>query len=245
MNNNTESPSPSHASSVEHGGQLEDALEVSEEADMNELPEEVQLKLHLRKGEPLTRCRAIKHWPTPTWNYKKTSESFDLLLARIKFHVDNLKATGSKGLEWPDKTPYVQPTNSTTQKSFRPIFEEDFESALARAWNSEKKRLGDDKEVFINIFVYLKDTVSAGSKKNTIHRATEGKIQQVNRHINSATTRKEIQLVDKAMLPRDIARRPNLPEEGDPIEVPDHRAEELRRKRQVDADEQQKDWAMA
>ncbi|KAG0287558.1 hypothetical protein BGZ98_004602, partial [Dissophora globulifera] len=48
-------------------------------------------ELHFRKGEPITRCLAIKNWLTPSLTYIKANENFDTFIARIKIHINNLK----------------------------------------------------------------------------------------------------------------------------------------------------------
>lgn len=187
------------------------------------LPDSITITLNFRRGEPLGALRQIKGWPAPTWNHAK-EDGFGLLIGRITNGITQLKALKpeNKGLIWPDSVPYVQPTNSTKQRGYIPVYEDDYSEVLAKAWNSERKRLGNSSgDISVKLYVYLRDT---GVTSQTIQRASKKIIEEAHRLINSAkaSSAKKIGKFTQAFLSRDIAAGvvPH-PQEGT-IEIPNN-----------------------
>ncbi|KAG0195888.1 hypothetical protein BGX28_000426 [Mortierella sp. GBA30] len=192
--------------------------------NLEALPDSFKILLHFGRGEPLGNLRSIRDWPTPTWIHKK-EDGYGVLLGRITDHITALKAKKQeyRGLEWPTRVPYVQPTNSSKQKSFQPTNESDYEKVLAHAWHAERKRLGGEEGVIVKIFVYLKDNGAKSS--STLQRASQKRIEEANRLINRARAAGDLPQVGKftqAMLSRDMASANNQSQDGQPIVVPDN-----------------------
>ncbi|KAF9209173.1 hypothetical protein BGZ49_005960 [Haplosporangium sp. Z 27] len=120
-------------------------------------PETIPIKLHLRKGQPLIRCRATKDLPDPTgWDHNLENDTFDMFCAQIRSRL-----TGVEGLEWPsDANPYIQPAHTTPQKRYKELTPENLQTRLFKAWKIESKRADNESEAYVHIFVYLEPSGS-------------------------------------------------------------------------------------
>ncbi|KAF9283571.1 hypothetical protein BGZ68_005258 [Mortierella alpina] len=149
------------------------------------LPDTTKIILHFRKGEPLGTLRSVKDWPTPTWEHKR-EDGYYVLMGRIEHQIKRLKLMKPEnaGLVWPAPVPYVQPTNHSTQRSYRPVNQEDYEKVLAHAWYSERRRLGNEESVRIRIYVYLND--GNDERSQHIQRAPVRRMEEAGRIIQEA-----------------------------------------------------------
>ncbi|KAF8924755.1 hypothetical protein BGZ58_001444 [Dissophora ornata] len=139
------SPTPSLApSSSKDDSRVPDALNV---------PENIQIKLHLRKGTPLVQCRSTKDLPDPpSWGHNWERDSFSILCARIRECVP----ADLPGVEWSaDALPYVKPTRHSAGRSYQQLDEHNFVDRLKKAWRMEERRLGDVTKIVVPIFAYL------------------------------------------------------------------------------------------
>ncbi|KAF9104270.1 hypothetical protein BGX27_010181 [Mortierella sp. AM989] len=119
-----------------------------------QVPKIIQIQLHLRKGQPLIRCRSTKDLPDPApWELDLENDTFDTLCAKIRS-----RTVGFVGLDWPrNGIPYLQPAHTTPQKRYKELTEENFKARFEKAWKLESRRVGKDSEVFLHIYVYLED----------------------------------------------------------------------------------------
>lgn len=185
-----------------------DELMLDDLPDLDVLPASVKVSLHFRRGKPLGKLRSIRDWPIPSWSHSK-DEGYGFLIGRITNHVTTLRGMKPEnaGLVWSPAEPYVQPTNSTKQKGYQRIDDETYEKVIARAWHAEKKRLGDDSQASVKIFVYLMDTSDRGM---TVKRQSKKRIEEANMRILEAQTAGRLLNVGKftaAVMARDEALR--------------------------------------
>ncbi|CAO3567095.1 unnamed protein product [Mortierella alpina] len=132
----------------------------------------IDIKLHPRKGQPLTHCRAPKDFPGP----------FDLLLSTehdsYTTFCSKIRAQLTASLpeySWPrDTHPYLRPTHSATQTHYKELTDDNFETRMHKAWRTESRRLdGTDEAVYIHVFAYLikaekgEDKLTNGSSRRT------------------------------------------------------------------------------
>ncbi|KAI1307324.1 hypothetical protein EDD11_004532 [Mortierella claussenii] len=115
-------------------------------------PDNVKIKLHLRRGEPQVRCRASKDLPKPiTWVHSLKDDTYSVLCARIRASV-----AGVAGVEWPNGGhPYIRPTHTATQLNYLELNEDNCSQQITKAWRAESKRLEHSGEEYINLFIYL------------------------------------------------------------------------------------------
>ncbi|KAF9423624.1 hypothetical protein BGZ76_003643 [Entomortierella beljakovae] len=131
------------------------------------LPDKFQIKLHLRKGQPLIRCRSTKDLPDPSgWDHHAENDSFEDFCAQISSRVANLE-----GIVWPkDGHPYIQTAHTTPQKRFKELNSRNLRARLDKAWRLESRRLSDDTKVFIHIYVYLQSSDGSSSRSAVDNR---------------------------------------------------------------------------
>ncbi|KAF9169393.1 hypothetical protein BGX21_009433 [Mortierella sp. AD011] len=124
-----------------------------------QLPENVEIKLHLRKGQPLIRCRSTKDLPDPEgWEHNLENDTFETFCAKIRS-----RTTGIEGLEWPeDGHPYIQPAHTTPQKRYKELTPQNLSFRLEKAWRLESRRLSDESKVFVHVYVYLEPSENGG-----------------------------------------------------------------------------------
>ncbi|GJJ75952.1 hypothetical protein EMPS_08310 [Entomortierella parvispora] len=154
---------------------MEETLQ-SQRPDIFQLPSKIQISLNFKRGEPRGAPRSIKAWPTPTWTHYK-EDGFSVLVGRISNHLRNLQAIDIKnrGLYWPGSVPYIQRSHSTKQMNYPSLNEDNCYRALAKAWYNEKKRVGDEGDVQVKVFVYLKDKniENQAIQHTQVHASTE------------------------------------------------------------------------
>lgn len=193
-------PSASQSSRSSEGPVERDTIPV--------LPDALKVRLHIRKGQPLTRCRVTKELPdTKTWEHRlgpDLQDSYGVFLERIRQHIQN-----TPSIDWPrDSVPYLQPTHSTPQKSYQRLDENSFDASIKKAWRAEAKRLNNPSQVFINIFVYVADrraTAAAAGGHNTLQRATQARIQAATERLNASDL--TLGPITTRLFVRDLAQR--------------------------------------
>ncbi|KAG0345041.1 hypothetical protein BGZ54_005684, partial [Gamsiella multidivaricata] len=153
------------------------ASQPSQPAVVLEMPDTIQIKLHLRKGIPRVRCRSLKDLPDPEiFPHNWRQDPFEVLRARIRS-----RAKGLSGLEWPmDALPYIRPSNSSPQQHYQEVNKDNCDERIAKAWRTEAKRLGDLSKVYVHLFIYLVDAndtkkgITAGKRSSNAIQQTSG-----------------------------------------------------------------------
>ncbi|KAF9279095.1 hypothetical protein BGZ68_008134 [Mortierella alpina] len=145
------------------------AASTTETADATPPPEAaafIHIKLHPRKGLPLTHCRAPKSFPGPfdltlSMEYESFTEFCNKIRAQLVVSLPEFS--------WPRGAhPYIRPTHSATQTHYLELTEANFETRINKAWRTESRRLdGTAEEVYIHIFAYL---IKAEQEKDGVRR---------------------------------------------------------------------------
>ncbi|KAF9947919.1 hypothetical protein BGZ72_010153 [Mortierella alpina] len=113
----------------------------------------INIKLHPRKGLPLTHCRAPKSFPGPfDITLSMEHDSYKDFCSRIRTHI----TTSLPEFSWPETAhPYIRPTHSATQTHYLELTEANFQARINKAWRTESRRLDGTEEVYIHVFAYL------------------------------------------------------------------------------------------
>ncbi|GJJ67931.1 hypothetical protein EMPS_00277 [Entomortierella parvispora] len=140
------SPASSHSGSHHENEDHDESIDV---------PPVILIQLHLRKGQPLVRCRSTKDLPNPApFQYNIKEESFDHLIHLIRTHLPEVP-----GRDWPeDARPYLQPAHTTPQKKYREMSEENYRPRMEKAWRVSYKRVSKEMlrdPVCVHLFIYL------------------------------------------------------------------------------------------
>ncbi|KAF9438525.1 hypothetical protein BGZ76_007199 [Entomortierella beljakovae] len=211
--------SPSSSTSQESG---DNTIQPSNSSRRFILPDNISIKLHLRKGQPLVRCRSTKDLPSPTtWEHNLDQDCYSIFCARIRTRLKGLA-----GLEWPQNSfPYIQPCHTTPQKNYQKVTEDNLEEALTKAWRFEARRLNSADGIYVNIFVYLSNirsrTQTIGG--STIQRATKTRIDAAHQLISHAVAQNTIPPmgdITTAHFTRHLARLSKMPSQTEPLELP-------------------------
>ncbi|KAF9944371.1 hypothetical protein BGZ70_004715, partial [Mortierella alpina] len=114
----------------------------------------ILIKLHPRKGQPLTHCRAPKDFPGAfDLSLSTEHDSYTTFCSKIRAQL----VAALPDYAWPrDAHPYLRPTHSATQTHYKELTDDNFESKIIKAWRTEARRLnGTEEEVYIHVFAYL------------------------------------------------------------------------------------------
>ncbi|KAF9985439.1 hypothetical protein BGZ75_003000 [Mortierella antarctica] len=114
----------------------------------------INIKLHPRKGLPLTHCRAPKNFPGPFDLILSTEhDSYTAFCSKVRAQL----ITSLPDFSWPkDAHPYLRPTHSATQSQYKELTEANFELRINKAWRTQSRRLEGTKEVlYLHIYVYV------------------------------------------------------------------------------------------
>ncbi|KAK3838959.1 MAG: hypothetical protein J3R72DRAFT_511922 [Linnemannia gamsii] len=193
-------------------------------------PESYTIQLHLRSGEPYTRCRSITNLPDPRPFLHTIDDSYGMLheivRARTQKNPDYL---------WQeDSGIYLQPSHNAPQKNFKEIDDSNYEVLLEDAWRMEGRRLGELSSIIIHVYVYLQPTPKPGRvrvnttakslPKNGLQRATKSRTVRALGRIRQEERAGRLRTVGhftSAHLVRHMARRPETLEDDHPVEIPD------------------------
>ncbi|KAG0057862.1 hypothetical protein BGZ83_000049 [Gryganskiella cystojenkinii] len=142
----TPSPPSSPAGSNHENEEHDESIEV---------PDIIQIQLHLRKGVPLVRCRSTKDLPNPPpFEYNIAHDSFDHLLQLVRSHLPVVP-----GRSWPQESrPYLQPAHTTPQKKYKEMDPEIYKARMEKAWRVSFKRSAKEnlsEPVCVHFFIYL------------------------------------------------------------------------------------------
>lgn len=140
------SPASSHSGSHHENEDHDESIEV---------PATILIQLHLRKGQPLVRCRSTKDLPNPPpFEYNIKEQSFDHLIHLIRTHLPDVP-----GRDWPeDARPYLQPAHTTPQKKYREMSDDNYRPRMEKAWRVSYKRVSKEMlrdPVCVHLFIYL------------------------------------------------------------------------------------------
>ncbi|KAG0037928.1 hypothetical protein BGZ83_003269, partial [Gryganskiella cystojenkinii] len=192
-------------------------------------PDQVSFQLHLRKGQPLVRCRATKDLPKPILILHNVSEDgLSVLCARIRTRINDFNL----GLSWPEAVGlYLQPTHTTTQADFLLLDEDDFAGMVKKAWMTEAARVfNKNGEVYVNVYAYVTSpehaaaiAAATGPASNPISRSTKSKRGDVRKAIVEAKKKGRLDragsITDEHLV-NHYSKRTPLPT-ADTIEIPD------------------------
>ncbi|KAF9191294.1 hypothetical protein BGZ51_007472 [Haplosporangium sp. Z 767] len=140
------------------------------------LPPTIQIKLHVRKGQPQVRGRLSKDLPKPvTWDHKSNEDTYGILCARIR-----AKHPRVVGLVWPaDAHPYIQPSHHSSQVNYKRLDDDNSDGLIAKAWRLEERRLKGNGTIYVNVFIYLAaSTTHATAGRDDPLELSQGAIYQ-------------------------------------------------------------------
>ncbi|KAI1297786.1 hypothetical protein EDD11_006919, partial [Mortierella claussenii] len=94
---------------------------------------------------------------------------------------------------------------------------------LEEAWHSEAKRLDNNAEVFVHIFVYVVPATVRERARSTLVRASRSRIEGAQRRIGNAIaihSMEPLGALSMAHRSRRLARNPDPPSDDENIELP-------------------------